>query len=95
MPPRVFANPQEIAQVGQRLYDEKYRAEYERVYPGQFAAIDVRSEKAFVAQEPEDAVKAAQTVAPDAVVHLIKIGSTGAFKVSYTSNAGHDWIFRQ
>jgi len=92
--PRVFANPQDIAQTGQKIYNEKYREDYEKNHAGQFVAIDVNTERAFVASDPEEAVQAAQRAEPKAVLHLIRIGARGAFKVSYTSNAGADWVFR-
>jgi hypothetical protein len=90
---RKFANPKDIAQAGQQIYDEKFRADYEAKYPGQFVAVDVNSEQAFVAPVPEDAVRAARNASPDAIVHLIRIGSSGAFKVSYRTNATRDWVF--
>jgi len=91
--PHVFANPAEIASAGQKVYDEKYRVEYEAKHPGKFVAIDVNSEKAFVADTPSAAVKAAQHQSHHALIHLIRIGSSGAFKVSYRTNAARDWVF--
>src|SRR5579864_5682696 len=67
---RVFANPAEIASAGQKIYDEKYRAEYEAKHPGKFVAIDVNSGKAFVAETPTSAVKAAQHTSKHALIHL-------------------------
>jgi hypothetical protein len=92
--PRIFANPTEIAQAGQKIYEDKYRADYEKKYPNQFVAIDVNSGQAFVASGPEEAVAAAKKASPNAIMHLIRIGSSGAFKVSYRTNEKRDWIFR-
>ncbi len=89
--PETFSTPQQIAEAGRKLYQERYREEYEAKYPGQFAAIDVRSGDAFVAEEPEQAVNEARTARPDAIVHLIRVGASGAFRVSYASNADHEW----
>jgi len=89
-----FANPQEIADAGQKIYDTKFRANYESKYAGQFVAIDVTSEQAFVAQQPEEAFKQAQEASPKGIFHLIKVGSSGAFRVSYNSHASSDWLFR-
>jgi hypothetical protein len=91
---RVFANLQDIAQAGQKIYDEKYRSECERNHAGQFVAIDVNTERAFIAPGPEEAVEAAQAAEPEAVLHLIRVGARGAFKVSYAANAGTDGVFR-
>ena len=45
MAPKQFANPAEIAQAGQRIYEAKYKAEYEFKYPCQSVAIDVSTGK--------------------------------------------------
>jgi hypothetical protein len=95
MAPKLFANPADIARVGQQIYDSKYKAEYEEKYPGQFAAIDVTTDEAFVSPTPEAAIEAARKASPRSYLHLIRIGSPGAFKVSYTSNASGEWLFRQ
>jgi len=84
----------EIAEAGQKIYDQKYRAEYEVKYPGLYVAIDVNTGRPFVAGKPEEAVKSAQSASPHAIVHLIRIGSSGAFKVSYRTNGARDWVFR-
>jgi hypothetical protein len=89
-----ITNPQEIATVGQRIYDDQYRSTYENKYPGQFVAIEVDSKDAFVDALPEKAIEAGRKKYPHGLFHLIKIGAAGAFKVSYTSDAGRDWIFR-
>jgi hypothetical protein len=91
--PRVFANPTEIAKAGEKIYDKNFRTKLEAKHPGQFVAIDVNSEKAFIADTPTEAVKAAQHASGQALIHLIRIGSSGAFKVSYRSNAARDWVF--
>jgi hypothetical protein len=91
---RAFANPQDIAKAGQKIYDEKYRSDCEKDRTGQFVAIDVNTERAFVAAGSQEAVEAAWTAEPDAVLHLIRVGARGAFKVCHASNAGGDWVFR-
>lgn len=89
-----FANPQEIAEAGQKIYDTKFRANYESKHSGYFVAVDVTTEQAFVAQQPEEALRQAQVASPKGIFHLIKIGSSGAFRVSYNSHASSDWLFR-
>ena len=80
-------NPQESAEAGQAIYAEKYKDQYEAAYPDQFVAINLRTERAYVAHHPEDALCQAKDDDPEGLFHLIKIGSAGAFKVSYTSLA--------
>ena len=90
-----FTNPQEIAEAGERIYNEKYKAEYERKYPGKFVAIDVESGQPFLADQPEEALTQGRKALPTAFFHLIRVGAPGAFGVSYVSkNARSDWLFR-
>ncbi len=79
--PSTFLNPKEIAEAGERIYREKYRAELERSQNGLFVAIDVVSEEAFTANQPEEALEIARKKHSDGVFHLIRIGSPGAFKL--------------
>ncbi len=90
-----FTRPQEIVEAGEKIYAEKYKQDYERNHPGKFAAVDVLTGAAYVAEFPEDALQQAREKAPTGLFHLIKIGSPGAFRVSYNSpaNANSNWLF--
>ncbi len=61
---------------------------------GQFVAIDITSKEAFLGATPEEAFEAAKTGAPQGTFHLIKVGSRGAYRVTYASRASLDWIFQ-
>ncbi len=87
-------SPEEIAEKAQKIYEARYKEEYERKYLGQFVAIDVDSGQAFVARSPEKAVEAAQTAAGGGFIHLIKIGSPGVYHVSYSSANAAKSLFR-
>lgn len=89
-----LSDPKSIAAAGERIYEEKYRREFEGKYQGKFVAIDVLSEGAYIAEFPEDALEKAKNASPKGIFHLIRVGSTGAFKVSRSANALPDWIFR-
>ena len=82
-------NPQGIVEAGERIYKEKYQSEYEKKHFGRFAAIDVNTEKIYVSDVPEKALKDARDDDSEGVFHLIRIGSTGAFRVSYSTNNAH------
>lgn len=90
-----FTNPTEIVAAGERIYAEKYKANYEQINAGKFVAIDVVSGAAFVADFPEDALRDGRQNSPTGLFHLIKIGSPGAFRVSsfVPSNARSNWLF--
>ena len=93
--PSYPSNPQAIAEVGLKIYKEKFQTEYEKTHLGSFAAIDVVSQLIYVADTPEKALKDGKDADPNGFFHLIKIGSAGAFRVSYSShNANNTWLFR-
>ncbi|MFQ5927025.1 MAG: hypothetical protein ACE5MH_06275 [Terriglobia bacterium] len=93
-PERKLTNPKEIGERGEQIYEKKYKDEYEARHKGKFAAIEVYSEQAFVAETPERALDEGRKAVPEGVFHLIRVGSPGAFRVSYTSDANVDWLFQ-
>lgn len=89
-----ITHPKQIAERGEKLYQDKYKAAYEREHPGRFVAINVLNEVAYVADSPEEAIKLARKDSPRGVFHLIRVGSAGAFRVSYNKDADVDWLFQ-
>lgn len=87
-------NPKKLAEKGETIYKQKYQTEYERRYPGKYVAIDLITEKAFVASTPEDAVGLLQKENPNSFFHLIKVGSPGVFKVGYSVHNERDWLLQ-
>ena len=87
--------PKLLAEKGEIIYKGKYQQEYERLYPGKYAAIDVDTEKAFIADTPEGAVEALQKEHPQGFFHLVKIGSNGVFKVGFSADSNErDWLLQ-
>ena len=88
-------DPKTIADRGAQIYEAKYQQAYEANHPGQYVAIDIQSEEAFVAQTPEEALRTAQVRKPGSMFHLIKIGAPGVFRVGYSASGARrgDWIF--
>jgi len=88
-----LTNPKALAGRGEHIYQEKYKGRYESEYSGKFVAIDVRTEKAYIADSAVEALEAARKDSPRGLFHLIKVGAAGAFRVSYTNrNASLDWL---
>jgi hypothetical protein len=75
-------DPRLIAERGTKIYEKKYRAKYERESRGCFAAIDIDSEQAYLADYPEEALAHARAAAPHGTFYLVHIGSRAAFKIS-------------
>ena len=92
MPP--LTDPKAIAELGEKIYATKYKQEFEQKYGRKFVAIDVNTEKAYIADTPEKALDDAKNDSPRGLFHLIQVGYTGAFRVSYTSHGNVDWVFR-
>jgi hypothetical protein len=92
---RMNFTPKLLAEKGENIYKQKYQQEYERLYPGKFAAIDVETQKAYIADSPEAAVESLQKENPLAFFHLVKIGSNGVFKVGYSLHSHErDWLLQ-
>lgn len=72
----------DIADRGLAIYDRLYRTEFERKWPGRYAAVDIVSEKAVVEDFPELALAEARSTLPNGVFYLVRIGSRGAFRIS-------------
>ena len=89
-----LSDPKAIAETGEKIYREKYQAEFEEEYRGQFVAIDVLTGEAYRGDFPEEALVKGRKASPKGLFHLIRIGSPAAFRVSYSSDASHDWVFR-
>ncbi len=82
-----FLNPRAIAEAGERIYRDKYQKEYEAKHLGKFVAIDVQTEESYLGDTSEGALSAGRNVASKTVFHLVRVGSPGAFRVSYTSDS--------
>jgi hypothetical protein len=89
-----FSNPRAMAKAGERIYASKFKEELERNHFGKFAAINVSKKTVEIGETSEEAISKAVAKEPGGIFHLIRIGSSGAYQVSYSyREAGPDWIF--
>ena len=89
-----FSNPKAIAEAGERIYAAKFKQDLERDHWGKFAAINVSKETVEIGDTSEEAIAEAMAKEPGDIFHLIRIGSSGAFQVSYSyRETGPDWVF--
>ena len=86
-----LTDPGTIASAAEKIYNSKYKVDFEKSHSGQFAVIDVRSGEAYMGKFAEDALGNAREKAPNGVFHLIRIGSPGAFRVSYVGQQETHW----
>ena len=90
-----ISNPRQVAERGEKIYNEKFKSAFEAEHFGKFVAIDITTENAYVGDSPEDAIAEGRNANPKGVFHLVRAGSTGAFRVSYSStHANLDWFFQ-
>ena len=75
--------PDEIVEAAERIYDAKFRKQYEGSHDDEFVAVDVVSEAGFHGKYPEEALARAQESAPDGTFYLIRIGASATFNVGY------------
>ncbi len=73
---------QSVAERGIDIYRKRYLADFEVKWRGRFAAIDIGTEQAYVADYPELALAKAKTAAPDGLFYLVRIGSAGTFRTA-------------
>ena len=88
-----ITHPKQLVEAGERIYREKFQESLERDQLGKFVTIDVKTGRAFLGGTATESLENAMKQAPGGAFHLMKIGSPGAFRVSY-SNGGLDWVFR-
>jgi hypothetical protein len=87
--PQDLCEPSEISRKGDRIYDAKYRAEYEASNQGKFVAINILDESATLGETPVAALDAAQWSQPSGIFHIIRVDPSGhALKASVDVNQG-------
>jgi hypothetical protein len=90
-----FSSPQQIADLGEKIYRERLKADLEHTSSGKFVAIDVATGNHFIADNPEDAIGEASSHNHGGIFHLIRIGFSGAFQIGYAhKQSGPDWLSR-
>jgi hypothetical protein len=69
----------ELAESGQRLYDERLRALLEPEHEGEFVAIVPESERYFLGPTGLAALRAGRRELPDKLFYLLRVGSDAAY----------------
>jgi hypothetical protein len=82
---QVLSDLDTIAQTGEQIYRDRYRARYEAAHFGEFLAINVVTGEAVLADEPEDALEQARKLNPDQMCYLVRIGFPGVFEGGFST----------
>lgn len=84
-------SPEQLAEKGQKIYNEKLKSILEPDKKGKFVVIEVESGDYFVADTVLEAVQEAQKKYPNKVFHTIKIGYEGIFKMGTYAHKGFSY----
>lgn len=79
-----ISDPERLAARAEEIYREKFQTEYEAEHLGKFVVIDIDSGRASVHVDPAEALRLASESSNAGRLHLIRVGSPGAFRVSRT-----------
>jgi len=71
----------DLAESGQRLYDERLRALLEPEHEGEFVAIDPDTERYFLGRSGLAALRAGRRELPDKLFYLLRVGHDAAYRV--------------
>jgi hypothetical protein len=78
----------EIADRGKAIYRDRWEQELLKIATGKYAAIDIQTEDASVAETSEEAIRMAEKKNPNGYFHLIRVGHKAAFAAGwYMSHA--------
>jgi len=72
--------PGTVPKRGEDIYRSKFQGEFEANFLGQFAVIDVKTEKAYRGATATEAYENARRQSANGPFYLIKVGELGAFK---------------
>ena len=71
----------DLAESGQRLYDERLKALLEPEHEGEFVAIEPDSERYFLGPTGLAALRAGHQELPDKLFYLLRVGHEAAYRV--------------
>ncbi|MFY9463158.1 MAG: hypothetical protein WAP52_03160 [Candidatus Sungiibacteriota bacterium] len=82
---------EQIAERGQKLYEEKLKAVLEPTQKGKFAAIEVESGDYFIADTLLEALQKGKEKYPDRLLHTVRVGYEGVFKMGGYASKGFSY----
>jgi hypothetical protein len=82
--PSALPNPQDMADRAERIYEQRYRPEYEKQHQGRLVAIDVDTEQAFIGSTPAEAYVGGLRASLTACLFLVRVGYPTAFELKGT-----------
>jgi len=74
-------SPTRVAALGEKLYRDRFLAEYASAHMGEILAIEVESETAYLGKSALDALLAAEASHKNGSFHVVKIGGPGVYQM--------------
>ncbi len=84
-----LTDPRAIADAANKIYEERYKADYEARFPGKYAAINIADQSATVGETSSSTLSQARQNHPGGLFHLIRIGHAGTFDVGFSHRYVH------
>lgn len=81
--PDTHSTPEEIAERGEALYEERFRLLVEAAHGGQFLILDIATGEYEIAPDDLTATKRLLRRCPQAVVYGLRIGASTAYRVGH------------
>jgi hypothetical protein len=76
---KYLTQPGLTVEIGKKIYNERYRDQYEPLHNGKFLAIDVESGVAALGETSSEAMLAGRMAVPDGWFYLMRVGFPTAF----------------
>ncbi len=83
--------PEQVAEMGAKIYDSKLKSILEPEKNGNFVVIDVISGEYFLSATLLEALEKARAKYKDRLFHSIRIGYPGVFKLGTYSSSLYGW----
>ena len=83
--------PEQAAERGQKLYEEKLKATLDPKYKGKFAAIEIESGEYFLGDTILEALQKAKEKYPNKLFHTVRVGYEGVFKMGSYAHKGFSY----
>ncbi len=74
-------SPTRLAELGEKLYEERFKDEFAPEHTGEILAIEVESRTAYLGKSALEALMAAKAAHEHGFFHVVKIGGSGVYKM--------------
>jgi hypothetical protein len=79
--PNAWPHPRVVAERAERIYAQRYQVDYEQRHHGQFVAIDIDTERAYIGATAKEAWLKGLRASLTATLFLVRVGFPAAFEL--------------